>query len=282
MHDKARRLPWMAVAALAAASPSAQFSTSTALVEVYASVTNARGEAVEDLRADEFTVVDGGQAQAIQTFARADFPLTVVLGLDRSFSMRGAPLRLAREAARTFLRDLRPADRAQVVAIGSEVEALGDVSTDRAAQLTALDGLVPWGTTSLHDAIVTIVDRLAGEHGRRAVIVLSDGRDRYSRASEEVVQGRVRESDVLVYGIALGQEPSPLFGELAPIAGGRAFHVKTPQQLPGIFSTIARELRTQYLLGYVQPEGAKGWRAIDVTVTRPGLRVRARSGYLAR
>lgn len=284
MHALARRLAWTSTALVltAAVTVAAQFSTSTNLVEVYAAVTDAKGEAVEDLRVEDFTVTDGGVVQTIQTFARAEFPLAVALAIDRSFSMAGPPLRLARDSARTFLRGLRADDRALVVAVGSEVEALGELSTERPQQLSALDSLVPWGTTSLHDAIVSMVARLADDHGRRALIILSDGRDRYSKATDDDVRARVRESDVLVYGIALGKEPSRLFGELAQLSGARAFHITTPQQLAGIFATIAHELRTQYLLGYVQPENAKGWRSIDVKVGRSGLRVRARSGYLAR
>jgi Ca-activated chloride channel family protein len=114
------------------------------------------------------------------------------------------------------------------------------------------------------------------------VIVLSDGHDRYSTASAEDVLSRVRESDVLVYGISLGQAPSALFGELATLSGGRAFHVTAPTMLASVFQAVARELRTQYLLGYTPPPGPAGWRTIDVQIPRADVRVRARSGYRAR
>jgi VWFA-related protein len=260
----------------------AQFSTSVDLVEVYVSVTGPDGSAVGGLQAADFVVSENGVPQRAETFARGEFPLSVVLAIDRSFSMSGAPLRLARDAARTFLGELRPDDRALVVAVGSRVEPLGELSSDRRAQLDALDALVPWGTTSLHDAIVDVIDRVAEGTGRRAVIVLSDGRDRYSAASAEDVVARVRGSDVLVYGVALGRDPSALFARLGEQSGGRSFHVVTPHQLTPVFRAIAGELRTQYLLGYQKPAGAPGWRAIEVRVERPGVLVRARSGYVAR
>jgi Ca-activated chloride channel family protein len=259
-----------------------QFSATVDLVEVYASVTDPTGQIVGDLEAGDFIVRENGVEQRIETFARGEFPLTVVLALDRSFSMSGAPLRLAREAARTFLEQLRDTDQALVVAVGSQVEPLGELSTDRRAQYAALDGLVPWGTTSLHDAIIAVVNRAGQGTGRRAVIVLSDGHDRYSSASAEDVLTRVRESDVLVYGISLGKAPSPLFGQLATLSGGRAFHVTAPAMLAGVFGAVARELRTQYLLGYTPPPGPAGWRTIDVQVRRAEVRVRARTGYRAR
>ena len=49
-------------------------------------------------------------------------------------------------------------------------------------------------------------------------------------------------------------------------------------------TAIARELRFQYLLGYVPSRRCKstaGWHAIDVSVDRPDVRVRAREGYFS-
>jgi Ca-activated chloride channel family protein len=252
------------------------------LVEVYVSVTTPTGEAVRELREQDFTVLENGTPQPIQAFALGEFPLAVVLAIDRSFSMAGTPIRLARESARTFLDQLRPQDEALIVAVGSEVEPLGELSADRAAQRAALDSLIPWGTTSLHDAVIDVLGRVESGRGRRAVILLSDGVDRYSRATASDVAARVRRSDALVYGITLAREPSPLLAELAGLSGGRAFHVQQPQQLPGVFSAIASELRSQYLLGYSPSSGPPGWRTIEVRVNRPDVVVRARSGYVAR
>jgi Ca-activated chloride channel family protein len=119
--------------------------------------------------------------------------------------------------------------------------------------------------------------------GRRAIIILSDGQDRYSHATEADVLPRQRESDALVYGISLGKKPSPLFEQLAALSGGRAFHITRPQQIGATFTAIAAELRTQYLLGYAPPPGSPGWRAIEVRLARRSdARIRARAGYLAR
>jgi Ca-activated chloride channel family protein len=256
-----------------------QFSAGVDLVEVYVSVTSREGAPVGDLAREDFVVLDNGVEQPIEVFARGDFPLSVVLAIDRSFSMNGPPLRLAREGAAGFLRALRPEDLALIVAIGTGVEAFGELSADRSGQEAALDNLVPWGTTSLHDAILEVLDRVEQGSGRRAVIILSDGQDRYSTATQADVVARVREGDVLVYGITLAAQPSPLFTTLADLSGGRSFHVTRAEALAGVFATISRELRTQYLLGYAPPPGPAGWRTIEVQVGRPGAGVRARSGY---
>src|SRR5262245_50957153 len=94
-----------------------QFSSSVQLVEVYATVTDAKGELVTGLRQSDFEVLEDGVPQEVTTFAAGEFPLTVALGVDRSFSMAGEPLRLAKQASQAFLRQLKPGDRSMVVAI---------------------------------------------------------------------------------------------------------------------------------------------------------------------
>ena len=266
--------------------PIAQFSTGVQLVEVYATVTDASGGLVTGLKREDFEVREGQQLQEVSAFAAGEFPLTVVLGIDRSWSMAGEPLRLAKTAAQAFLRQLRPADRSMAVAIGSDAEVIAPLSNDHAQQQRAIDALDPWSTTSLHDAIISILDRLEKEPGRLALVVFSDGVDRYSNAQASQVVDRARKSQALIYPITLGKNRPPLAAELAVVSGGRSFLIRDARALDETFTTIARELRYQYLLGYTPMKpgqsGAHEWRSIRVTVKgRPELRVRARDGYTA-
>lgn len=275
------------LAAGAAQGPVPRFSGGVQLVEVYATVTDARGEPVTDLGRDDFEVYEDGRRQEVAAFAAGQVPLTVAVGVDRSWSVAGEPLRLARRATQAFLGALGPADRSMVVAIGSDVEVIAELSSDHETQRRAVEGLEPWSTTALHDAIVGALDRLETEPGRRALVVFSDGVDRYSRTSTAEVLERARQSQVLVYPITLGRTRPPLAAELAVLTGGRSFLLRDARALEETFATIARELRYQYLLGYAEPEAESSeprrWRSIRVTVrdTRPGLRVRARDGYYA-
>src|ERR1044071_2857004 len=116
--------PAIGIAVLSAQEPVAQFSSRVQLVEVYASVTDEKGEPVTGLRQTDFEVRENEQPQAVSTFAAGEFPLTVALGIDRSWSMAGEPLRLAKQASQTFLRELKPDDRSMVVAISSEAEII--------------------------------------------------------------------------------------------------------------------------------------------------------------
>jgi Ca-activated chloride channel family protein len=264
--------------------PVARFMSGVQLVEVYATVTDAKGELVTGLREEDFEVYEDNEIQDVSTFAAGEFPLTVALGVDRSWSMAGERLQLAKRASRAFLRALRPADRSMVLAISNQADVVAPLGTDRFNQERAIDALDPWSTTALHDAIVAALDRLAPEPGRQALIVFSDGVDRYSKATAAQVVERARRSNALIYPIAFGRTRPTLLAELAVVTGGRSFLLRDAKELERTLQTIARELRYQYLLGYAPADTIDGpaeWRSIRVVVKKPGLRVRARDGYMA-
>lgn len=271
---------------LGAGRAPAQFTSGVNVVEVYASVTDSRGQPVRGLGREDFELRENGELQQISNFAAEDFPLSVAVALDRSFSMAGQRLELAKAGARAFLGELGPRDEAMVIAVGSNVETVASLSAERARQLDAVARLDAFGTTGLHDAIISAIDAVQPAKGRRALVLLSDGNDRYSRASAEAALERARGADVMIYPVALGATRPPLFAELATITGGRSFHVRDPNRLPDILRSIARELREQYLLGYTPRTpivaGTNEWRSITVNVKRAGVQVRARDGYLVK
>ena len=253
-------------------------------MEVYATVNDAAGALVPGLRREDFEVYENNQLQEVSAFAAGEFPLTVALGVDRSWSMAGDRLRLAKQASRAFLRALKPPDRSMVVAISSEADVIAPLEMDRFNQMRAIEALDPWSTTALHDAIIATLNRLEPERGRQALVVFSDGADRYSRATAADVVERARRSNALMYPIAFGKTRSPLLAELAVLTGGRSYLLRDVRELDKTLAEIARELRYQYLLGYapsrpIEPD-RREWRSIRVVVKKPGIRVRARDGYM--
>ncbi len=260
-----------------------QFSSSVNQIEIYASVTDSSGKPVRGLAGSDFEVREDGVAQNVTVFAEGDFPLAAAIAVDASFSMAGERLAVAKSAARIFLGELRPADQAMLLSVGGRAEVIAPLSADRAEHYRALNALSAWGTTSLHDAVIDAIDKLQPATGRRALVLLSDGDDRYSTATAEQVIERARQSDVMIYPVALGRAMPPLFTRLAELTGGRAYHQRKTRELPATLRAIADELRSQYLIGYT-PSRALGadtreWRDIDVRVSRPRVTVRARDGY---
>ncbi len=275
----------LAVSAIATHA-AGQFASGVSLVEVYASVLDGKGEPVSGLAADDFIVEEDGRRQQVQTFAAADFPLSLAIAVDRSFSLSQARLTQVIYAVQRLLGELRPEDRVTLLAVGSEVEVLTPLSIDHRAAYDALTGLTPWGTTPLFDATTQAIARVQDATGRRALILVTDGDDRYSASTATEMVANARRRDVLVYPVSLRRASPPVLVELANVTGARASAVPRLETLPAALSSIARELRQQYLLGYVPssagaPAAADGWRAIAVRVAKPGLRVRAREGYYA-
>jgi len=273
------------VVLLVVAFPLAQFSSGVNVVEVHASVTDEKGAPVKGLTAADFHVLEDGEPQKISAFTAGDFPLNVALALDRSFSMAGERLETTKRAAHAFIDALRPEDRVMVVKIGTTFE----ISEGRTAQHTMIDAIDAWGTTALHDSIIEAIDsieRAGAARGRHALVVFSDGADRYSHATAGDVLERARRANVIVYPIAIGRERPALFAELAALTGGHSVHARDGKGLPEIVRSIANELRFQYLLGYTPLRPLTGdvgeWRSITVKVEHPRTRVRARDGYLVR
>jgi Ca-activated chloride channel family protein len=262
----------------------AQFSSGVSLVEVYATVLDVQQQPVQGLTRDDFIVEEDGAPQQISAFAAGDFPLSVAIGIDRSFSVPRAQLSASVTAVSRLLNELRPEDETMVLAIGSQTEVLAPLSRDRAAAASALHSLATWGTTPLFDASLQAIEAIQPASGRRALILVSDGTDRYSEKTAADVLKAAREKDVLIYPIGTGKTRPPIFAEMAAASGGRSFHAPDAHTLSTALTTIAQELRSQYLLGYtpsVSAEQRPGWRAIRVSVRPPGATVRARDGYVA-
>jgi Ca-activated chloride channel family protein len=197
--------------------------------------------------------------------------------------MAGDRLSLAKRASQAFLRSLRSEDRTMVMAINSEAAIVAPLTMDRVEQMREIARLDPWSTTALNDAVITALERLEGEPGRHAIVVFSDGADRYSRATPTEVIERARRGNALIYPIGLGRERPPLLAELAVTTGGRSFLLRDVRDLDKTLAEVARELRFQYLLGYAPSATSQepGWRSIRVATRTPGLRVRARDGYMS-
>ncbi len=281
MPPAAALLLGLALAATASGRPAGQFTSRVSLVEVYATVTDSAGRLVKGLTADDFVVEEDGVPRRIQAFAAGTFPLSVAVGVDRSFSMSDRGLAAAVTATRTFSERLTPDDQLMIIGIGSETEVLAPLSNDRGVARRALERLARWGTTPLFDAVIQAIDAVQPAPGRRALILLSDGEDRYSRASADEVIAYARQHDVLVYPVSLGDSQEKVWTEVAAVSGGRAYAIRNHRDLDATLTAIADELRGQYLIGYPPGDGRDGWRAIRVRVNRPAVHVRARDGYLA-
>ena len=254
------------------------------VVHITASVTDRDANFVKGLRRQQFRLLENDVSQEISFFAAENIPLEIIVAVDVSGSMTDAMPQL-KKATKAFLSALRPNDRVTLVGFNDNVFTLARPGADMAARLRAVDRLAPWGGTALYDAIVRSVDQLGKQPGRRVLVVFTDGEDRDSHVPARVAEERLEASDVVLYPIGQGRAASTrslkeILERLADTTGGRAFF-EDVEKLEGVFGHILEELSNQYLLGYVPKNAARdgAWRRVDVRVTDPKLRVRARKGY---
>ena len=199
----------IAVVLAAAQAQPPSFAASTRTVAMYATVTNAQGRLVPDLERDDFAIDDNGKPQPLTLFANDVQPITLIMLLDRSGSMK-PNFALEEQGAEAFVREMLPADKARVGSFASRVQIDPDEFTnDRDVLLRVLrTQLQDEGPTPLWNAVDTAIDKLLLEPGRRVILVFTDGVDRpmnfqnHNKSLKDVMK-RAEEENVMVYAIGL-------------------------------------------------------------------------------
>src|SRR5262245_60682214 len=185
------------------------FSTGNRTVAIYATVADAGGRLVPGLRACPFWVADNGRRQGLTVFANEVQPITVVMLLDRSGSMR-RNFGLVEKAAEAFVEAMQPADRARIGSFSNRIQVdPRDFTSDHDTLLDILrTELQPEGPTPLWNAVNVGITDLLHEEGRRVVLVFTDGMDapmNFSQTNNSLkdVMKRAEEENVMVYAIGL-------------------------------------------------------------------------------
>lgn len=272
-------------------------SVRTELVAVPVIVTDGRGQHVSGLVQENFRVLENGRPQPVAVFHHGDTPVTLGLIVDRSQSMRTKTHAL-RTAVSALLQWNGPGDELFAVGFNDHVSfALPDdvpFTSDVKRLETALAAVPAEGQTVLYDGVVEGLKHLhLGRAEKRVLIVVSDGGDNASRETYASLVELARRSDAVIYAIGL-LSPSPadevdedagLLTRLCKDTGGLAYFPRTTDEVAAMSTQVARDIRDQYILGFVPGEGLdrRAFRKIEVTVTAPGqgrLRVRTRSGYI--
>jgi Ca-activated chloride channel family protein len=279
------------------ASPPSAIQVQVNLVNVLTSVVRSDGAPYTALKKDDFRLLEDGVEQKIAVFERqSSLPLSIVLAVDTSLSTRkDLPLELA--SARRFAADvLGPADSLAVFQFSNDVsQALGFTSNLGRID-EALHHLRTGRATALYDAIFLASRSLARRHGRKIIVLITDGGDTASKANYPEALRAAQRADAVLFSIILvpieSEAGRDLGGEHALIqlsgdTGGQFYYASSLAQLDDAFRRIGEELRTEYLLAYypVRRRGAE-FRRITVELTPRArqaaagqLTLRYRAGY---
>lgn len=182
-----------------------QFRSSTDLVNVTVTVTDANGRFVPNLTRDDFVVYEDGRPQVVQQFDSDRVPVSLGIALDTSGSMAGEKIQAAQAALNKFLFDLLGKnDQVFLYRFDSQPQLIQGWTTDRGAVSRALGTAQARGGTALYDTVAEAIPLAQkGAERKKALVVISDGEDQNSHLGLREAQQLIRESEVLVYGIAI-------------------------------------------------------------------------------
>jgi Ca-activated chloride channel family protein len=243
-----------------------------------------------DLSAADLVVVENGVEQRIEAFHEATAPVSMILALDASGSMRRAAGAVV-GAAQEFVAALRPQDSLGLLLFADRPVLAHDLSTVRNATIKTIESYTAAGGTALYDGLWDALTRLQRVEGRRAIVVLSDGRDEDNpgtgpgsvRTAQEIFDV-IRQADTAIFPIGLGPNVDRAFLErLAEVSAGEAYFPEAVEKLRDDYRRVLENLRRRYVLSYTSTNGDRNgeWRDVEIRSRIPSVVITSRGGYLA-
>jgi Ca-activated chloride channel family protein len=265
-------------------------------VSLNVTVLDGSGHIVQDLKREDFKILEDGTPQTLLSFQHADIPVSIGLVVDNSGSMyKKRPA--VNKSALDLIAASNPNDEAFVVNFADDAYIDQEFTSDINKLRDGLAHIESRGGTALYDAVVASADKLAADAKRpkQVIVIITDGEDNASTLNLEQAIHRVQQlSGPVIYSIGLlfGDEMSR--GEvrharralemLSGETGGLAFFPKSLEQVDEIAAEVARDIRSQYTLAYhsTKPSSVAGFRKVTVIAqskTEKKLNVRTRTGY---
>lgn len=264
-------------------------------------VTDKRGDLITDLSKSNFRVFENKVRQDISLFSHADIPVSAGLVIDNSGSMREKRAQV-NAAAMTFVKTSNPEDEMFVVNFNDEyyLDTPGDFTNSQKALQDALSRIDTHGSTALYDAVVGSLNHLKkGHRDKRVLLLVTDGDDDASRLTlPEAIRAAIK-SNATIYAIGVYSQDdrehdkrmvrrsTKILRELTDATGGRAYFPANLSEVQPICEQVAREIRSQYTIGYYPTDMKQDgtFREVSVKVIPPKgmgkLEVLTRPGYFA-
>src|SRR5579862_9084682 len=288
------------------------------VVQLFFNVKDKKGGLIPNLTKNDFELLEDGKPETIKYFtAESDLPLTLGILIDSSGSQQRV-LEMEKEVGANFLSEiLRPKDMAFVISFDVDSNLLQDFTNSSRRLREALNsarinappsscgGLpgagggplpcnsTPKGTVLYDTVYLAAHDELAKEVGRKAMILLTDGEDQGSQLKINDAIEAAQKADSICYVLLIADRGFYGFGgysgdremkKLAGETGGRVIEVGNKMdKLRDAFDQIAKELRSQYNIGYTPINAALDgtFRKVEIRTAKKDYKIQARSGYYA-
>ncbi len=264
--------------------PAVNLRVDTTMVLIPVTVTDGLDHPVTDLPGSSFRLFEGGVEQAVQSFFRQDGPVSVGFIVDASRSMEKR-IGHSLAAIEHILGTQVDGDEWFVIGFGTSPRILTRFTRNPTKIRESLSSIQCDGWTALNDAIYLGIHEMKGaRNARKALLVLTDASDNFSRYSDSELRTAVRESDVRIYSIGWFERPMFL-DRLARESGGNAFFARKLTDVSDAVDKLNNVFRSEYVLGYVPKSRLNDgkYRQVRVklaeTTGRERLRVSWRRGY---
>jgi Ca-activated chloride channel homolog len=284
-----------AVAFLGAQQDDAVFRSDVQLVRILATVKDQSGALVGSLEKADFEVRDNGVVQQVSVFERqTDQPLSVAVLIDNSGST-AKDLKYETESVTRFLRALlregNPEDAVSLYSFNWQIVKQNAFTRNVASVEHSLRSLRGEAGTSLYDAILLASRDIEDRPGRKVLVIVTDGGDTTSHSDFQRAAEAAQLADAVIYPVVVvpitNEAGRNVGGEnalttFALRTGGRVSAASLGAALDQSFDQIIRDLRTQYLLAFYPrgvPPAKDRFHALDITLSKPELQIKARSGY---
>jgi len=267
----------------------------SSLVPIPATVLDARGFAVTNLKLGDFELRVDGQLQPISELTRTESPVRMVMLFDNSGSLSEAREFEKRAAMHFFGSVMRPLDQAAIFSVSTDVILEQPLTSDvNVLQRTIENFGRPEGSTALFDGMAEAAAYIKPYHGRRVMVIVSDGKETTSRADFETTLQRIVTDDCQIYVVQTGLYENAnvrdltaerRMEEFATQTGGAVYIPKSIADLDAAFEKIAADLAQQYVLSYYPADDKRDdhYHSVSVrVVTLSNVRVRSRKVFIVR
>jgi Ca-activated chloride channel family protein len=290
--------------------PKQTIQVSVDRVNVGVIVTDSRGHFVEGQRREDFRIFDNGIEQPLTDFAAIEEPAQVLFLIESGPAVHLLGKNHVR-ASDTLLNNLSPNDGVAIASYSKDPELLLDFTPDKLTAKLALQSLnftLGFAELNLSSSLASAIDWLAPFPGKKAVVVLSTGVDTTPQEEWQVIEQKLKTSDVRILAVSLsgdfrkpskGRKLSPQerqnrafveqgfaqadqwLRELSQASGGRVYLPKNVKEFERAYSEIAQLVRHEYSIAFSPPSSDGQLHTIQVKVKCFWCRVDHRQAYLA-
>lgn len=253
-------------------SPPSSQSAQARQINLSVSLSCRGGICPSNLEPSDFALMLDKEPQAIRNFSDPSVPMSLMIVLDLTASMKNHELyrkpEILRDALGAFFNELKQPNEYSFAVFGKEMQTLQDWTPNATAVWRALNQLpnqVPGGSMDVYEVLLQAIERLEKRPNEKRVLLLITDTDQLSPSGkvEERFRQKLQASNVMICGIYVrypfGRFDSTFPGELTVraemnkfthLSGGVAWYPRSKENLVQDLFCIATTLKCLYLIGF--------------------------------